>query len=94
VASPSRILVTGAAGFTGRHLCAALAARGHAVLRMVERATGVADEVVADCLRRLKATQADVKFLGSYPAAGHHGEALRREADAAAPARAGAGTHP
>lgn len=46
----------------------------------------VADEVVADCLRRLKATQADVKFLGSYPAAGHHGEALRREADAAAEA--------
>ncbi len=44
----------------------------------------VADEVVADCLKRLKATQADVKFLGSYPAAGHHGEAVRREADAAA----------
>ncbi len=30
----------------------------------------VADEVVADCLRSLKATQADVRFLGSYPAAG------------------------
>lgn len=30
----------------------------------------VADEVVADCLRSLKAKQADVKFLGSYPAAG------------------------
>ncbi|MBU6215272.1 MAG: prephenate dehydratase [Acidobacteria bacterium] len=36
----------------------------------------IADEVVADCLRNLKAGQADVKFLGSYPAAG-----------AAAPAR-------
>jgi prephenate dehydratase len=41
----------------------------------------VADEVVADCLRELKAKNADVKFLGSYPAAGEHGEALRRRAD-------------
>jgi prephenate dehydratase len=41
----------------------------------------LADEVVADCLRELKAKSADVKFLGSYPAAGEHGEALRREAD-------------
>jgi prephenate dehydratase len=41
----------------------------------------VADEVVADCLRELKAKNADVKFLGSYPAAGEHGEALRRQAD-------------
>lgn len=30
----------------------------------------IRDEVVADCLRNLKAKQADVKFLGSYPAAG------------------------
>ena len=37
-------------------------------------------EVVADCLRELKAKNADVKFLGSYPAAGEHGEALRRDA--------------
>ncbi len=43
----------------------------------------VADEVVADCLRTLKAELADVKFLGSYPAAGAHGESLRRDADAA-----------
>lgn len=43
----------------------------------------VADEVVADCLRDLKAKQADVKFLGSYPAAGVGGPAARREADAA-----------
>ncbi len=40
------------------------------------------DELVADCLRDLKAKLADVKFLGSYPAAGHHGEARRRNADA------------
>lgn len=39
----------------------------------------VADEVVADCLRSLKAEQADVKFLGSYPAAGAHGAALRAD---------------
>jgi len=42
----------------------------------------VADELVADCLRDLRAKVADVKFLGSYPAAGAHGEAVRREAEA------------
>ncbi len=43
----------------------------------------VADEVVADCLRDLKVKQADVKYLGSYPAAGEHGPAVRRDAEAA-----------
>ena len=43
----------------------------------------IADELVADCLRDLKAKLADVKFLGSYPAAGEHGPAVRRDADAA-----------
>jgi prephenate dehydratase len=43
----------------------------------------VADEVIADCLRDLHAQLASVKFLGSYPAAGEHGAAIRREADAA-----------
>src|SRR5207247_5537845 len=42
----------------------------------------VADEVVADCLRDLHAQLADVKFLGSYPAAGEHGPAIRRDAEA------------
>jgi prephenate dehydratase len=37
------------------------------------------DEVVADALRSLKAKQADVKFLGSFPAAGDHGPAVRQE---------------
>ncbi len=40
------------------------------------------DELVADCLRDLKSKQADVRFLGSYPAAGEHGDAVRRDADA------------
>ena len=40
------------------------------------------DELVADCLRDLKSKH-DVKFLGSYPAAGEHGPAVRREADIA-----------
>jgi prephenate dehydratase len=43
----------------------------------------LADEVVADCLRTLKATQADVKFLGSYPAAGEGGEQRRADVGAA-----------
>ena len=42
----------------------------------------VADELIADCLRDLRSKQADVKFLGSYPAAGDHGEAVRRASDA------------
>lgn len=36
------------------------------------------DEVVADCLRDLHAQLKDLKFLGSYPAAGDHGPAIRR----------------
>jgi prephenate dehydratase len=43
----------------------------------------LADEVVADCLREIKAKSADVKFLGSYPAAGAHGPSVRRDAEAA-----------
>lgn len=42
----------------------------------------IADEVVADCLRSLRATQADVKFLGSYPAAGDRGPVERARVDA------------
>lgn len=42
----------------------------------------VGDAVVADCLRDLHASLAEVKFLGSYPAAGEHGPARRRDAEA------------
>jgi len=42
----------------------------------------LSDELVADCLRDLRSKH-DVKFLGSYPAAGEHGPAVRREADIA-----------
>ena len=41
----------------------------------------IADEVVADALRGLHSKQGGVKFLGSYPAGGDHGEAVRAEAD-------------
>ena len=43
----------------------------------------VGDEVVADCLRDLHASLRQLKFLGSYPAAGAHGPARRRDADRA-----------
>jgi prephenate dehydratase len=50
---------------------------------LIEFEGHVADEVVADCLRSLKATQADVKFLGSYPAAGNGAPARRDRVDVA-----------
>ena len=40
------------------------------------------DELVADALRELRAKQGDVKFLGSYPAAGEHAHTAREHADA------------
>jgi prephenate dehydratase len=43
----------------------------------------ITDDVVSDCLRNLKATQADVKFLGSYPAAGSSAPSVRQSATAA-----------
>ena len=42
----------------------------------------VADEIVADCLRNLRADIGNVKFLGSYPAAGEQSESIRRDAEA------------
>jgi prephenate dehydratase len=43
----------------------------------------IADEVVADTLRDLHAGLRELKFLGSYPAAGEHGPAKRQRADTA-----------
>ena len=42
----------------------------------------IADELLADAVRSLHAKQGRVKFLGSYPAAGAHAEAVREHADA------------
>lgn len=39
------------------------------------------DELLADALRELHAKHAGVRFLGSYPAAGDHGEVVRTEAE-------------
>ena len=41
----------------------------------------VTDELVADSLRAIRSKQEDVKFLGSFPAAGAHGPAARKEAE-------------
>jgi prephenate dehydratase len=41
----------------------------------------VADELMADALRDLRTKQGDVKFLGSYPAAGKHTQSTREHAD-------------
>lgn len=43
----------------------------------------LADELVADCLRDVRSKVADIKFLGSYPAAGEQGAAVRRDAEEA-----------
>jgi prephenate dehydratase len=43
----------------------------------------LADAVIADCLRDLHTSLAEVKFLGSYPAAGELAPEQRRQADAA-----------
>jgi prephenate dehydratase len=37
----------------------------------------ISDDVVADCLKVLRAKGHEIKFLGSYPAAGAHGPAVR-----------------
>lgn len=42
----------------------------------------IGDELVADCLRDIQGKHGDVRFLGSYPAAGEHGDKVRRDADA------------
>jgi prephenate dehydratase len=43
----------------------------------------LADELIADCLRDVRSKVADIKFLGSYPAAGEHGPTRRRDAEEA-----------
>ncbi len=43
----------------------------------------LADELVADCLRDVRSKVLDIKLLGSYPAAGAHGPAVRRDAEEA-----------
>ena len=39
----------------------------------------IADQVIADCLRDLRAHLASVKFLGSYPVGGEVGESVREQ---------------
>ena len=43
----------------------------------------IGDELIADCLRNIRAKHADIKFLGSYPAAGNGSSETRREASSA-----------
>lgn len=42
----------------------------------------IADELLADAVRSLRAKQGKVKFLGSYPASGEHAHTAREHADA------------
>lgn len=49
---------------------------------MIDLEGHIGNELVADCLRDLRVTH-DVKFLGSYPAAGAKAQQARRDADAA-----------
>ena len=42
----------------------------------------IADEILADAVRSLRAKQGKVKFLGSYPASGEHAHTTREHADA------------
>jgi prephenate dehydratase len=42
----------------------------------------IADELLADAVRSLRAKQGKVKFLGSYPASGEHAHTTREHADA------------
>lgn len=49
----------------------------------------IEDEVVADCLRDLHSMLDGIKFLGSYPAAGEQGPAIRRDVEAGWAAAAG-----
>lgn len=43
----------------------------------------IADDVIADCLLNIQMKHGQIKFLGSYPAAGKQGAELRNEASAA-----------
>ncbi len=43
----------------------------------------IADDVVADCLRNIRAKHADIKFLGSYPADGNGAPVTRQEVTSA-----------
>lgn len=43
----------------------------------------ISDEMIADCLKGIRARYADVKFLGSYPAAGEGSTRTRQEATTA-----------
>jgi prephenate dehydratase len=50
---------------------------------MVDLEGHIADDLVADALRSIRAKHAEVKYLGSYPAAGAQAPELRRAADSA-----------
>ena len=50
---------------------------------VIELEGHVADERVGDCLKNVQAKQAQVRFLGSYPAGGKHASDTRTEANAA-----------
>ncbi|MGE0877710.1 MAG: prephenate dehydratase [Acidimicrobiia bacterium] len=48
---------------------------------LIDAVGHIDDELMADCLRELHAKQGGVRFLGSYRAAGEHGDDVRTEAE-------------
>jgi uncharacterized protein (TIGR01777 family) len=80
-----KVAVTGASGLIGRTLCASLAGDGHAVVRLVRRATASADEIAWDPAvgtidaRRLDGVDAIVHLAGANVGDQRWTEARKRE---------------
>lgn len=81
----SRYLITGATGFLGRHLTAALLADGHEVVALAREATrdlGAAEIVLGDVLDRDSVKRATTGVSGVFHCAGRVSRAAPKDAGA------------